>query len=85
MMLLGGPMANVAFILVLSILLRILSRRGLAVTQQNLVWFLPFTRWANVFQLIAAAIPLKFSIWPVKNYVSDGMRILLKAREPRKD
>lgn len=81
MMFLGGSLANVIFIVVLRFLLQIITANELTFEQKNLVWFLTFTFWVNVFQFISAIVPMKLPFWPYKDYISDGMKILRKATE----
>ncbi|MDD4402717.1 MAG: M50 family metallopeptidase [Desulfitobacteriaceae bacterium] len=80
MMYLGGPLSNVFFI----VLLILLSKSIKANEQPNLVWFLGFTFWANVSQFFLTVIPMKYWYWPYKGHISDGMRILEKAKETKK-
>lgn len=79
MMLLGGPLANVFFIVLLFFLSQTIKANGLAFEQKNLLWFLAFTFWTNVSQFVSAVVPIKFS-----DYISDGMRILKVAAETSK-
>ncbi len=81
MMLAGGPLANVFSIILLIFLLQIIKNNELTFEQQNFGWFLGFTFWAHVCQFIFTAIPMKYSFGPYNGYISDGMRILKKARE----
>ena len=84
MMYLGGPLANVFFIVLLSFLSQIIRTNELKFEQLNLVWFLGFTFWANVSQFILTVVPMKYSFGLYKGHISDGMRILKKAIETRK-
>ena len=84
MMFLGGPLANVSFIILLSFLLKIIHDNELTFQQENLVWFLAFIFWANVSQFLFTVIPMKLSFWPFKGYISDGMRILKMVTENSK-
>lgn len=81
MMYLGGPLANVFFIVLLIFLSQIIKANELKFEHPNLVWFLGFTFWANVSQFFGAVVPMKYSFWPYKGGISDGMRILKKATE----
>lgn len=73
---LGGPLANVLFIVLLRFLLHIITANKLTFEQKNLVWFLTFTFWGNVAQFVFTAVPMKYSSWPYEGYISDGMEIL---------
>lgn len=81
MMYLGGPLANILFIVLLIFLLRIINAKELTFEQRNLVWFLSFMFWTNVSQFVGTVIPMKYSFGPYKGYISDGMRILNKVKE----
>ncbi len=81
MMFLGGPLANLLSIALLIFLSHIIKANEPTLGQQNFAWFLRFAFWAHVFQFIFTAIPMKYSFGPYKGYISDGMRILKKARE----
>lgn len=78
---LGGPLANVFFIVLLIFLSRTIKTSDPTLGQQNLLWFLGFTFWVHVNQFVFTAIPMKYSNWPYKGHISDGMRILKKVRE----
>lgn len=84
MMYLGGPLANVFFIIVLSFLSQIIKANQLKFEQPNLVWFLGFTFRANVFQFVGTVVPMKYSFGLYKGLLSDGMMILKKATETNK-
>lgn len=73
MMYLGGPLANVFFIIVLSFLSQIIKANQLKFEQPNLVWFLGFTFRANVFQFVGTVVPMKYLFWPYKGSLSDGI------------
>lgn len=78
---LGGPLANVFFIVLLIFLSQTIKTSEQTLGQQNLLWFLGFAFWMNVNQFIFTAIPMKYSHWPYKGIISDGMSILKKVRE----
>jgi len=79
MMHLGGPLANVFFIVLLIFLSQIIKANNLELP--NLVGFLGFTFWANISQFVFTVIPMKYYFWPYKGYLSDGMQILKKIKE----
>ena len=81
---LGGPLANVFFIVLLIFLLQIITANELTFEEKNLVWFLKFTFWFNVFQFVFTAIPMKYSSWPYVGCMSDGMQILNEVTKTRK-
>lgn len=81
MMLLGGPLANLLSIILLAILFKITNASQLPFVKYNLTWFLAFIFWCNILQFIGTILPMKL---PFNGYISDGMRILYKARETNK-
>lgn len=81
MFFLGGPLTNLLFIILLSFMFKITKINELGFEQPNLVWILAFVFWANISQLVSTIIPLKIGFWPFKGYISDGMRIVKKAKE----
>lgn len=78
MMHLGGPLANVFFIVLLIFLSQIIKAE---LELPNLVWFLGFTFWANVGQFVFTVVPMKYSFWPYIGFISDGMRILKRIKD----
>jgi len=84
MMLLGGPLVNVFFIVLLMSLARTNLANELTFVHYNLYWFLEFTFWAHVGQFVGTVVPMKLSFWPFKGYISDGMRILKMATKTSK-
>ncbi|MGV8146780.1 MAG: hypothetical protein ACLKAK_10390 [Alkaliphilus sp.] len=85
MMLLGGSLANVFFIILLIPLAKTNLANELTFAHYNLYWFLGFTFWVNVSQFVFAVVPMKLSFWPFKGYISDGMRILKMATKTSKN
>jgi hypothetical protein len=78
---LGGPLTNVFFIVLLIILSQILRANGLESELRNLVWVLGFAFWANVYQFFITIVPMEYLYWPYTGNISDGMKILKKAKE----
>lgn len=81
MVYLGGPLANLLFI-VLLVLLKVSLPESI---NPNYTWFLGFTFWANVFQLANSLIPMKYSYHPFPGAISDGKRIMNKIAEKEKE
>lgn len=79
MMYLGGPLANLFFIVLLIWLSQVIKASNLELT--DLVIFLEYILWANIGQFAFTVIPMKYWYWPYKGYLSDGMKILMKATE----
>lgn len=75
MMYLGGPLANMVFILVLIFLALIMENYQMLA---ELPIFISFTRSLfaiNVYMTVLSLIPMKHNIWPYKQYISDGYHI----------
>ena len=76
MVLLGGPLANVCLLVLLMALSPTVQASEMTLWRQNLAWLMSFAALVNVFQLIAALLPVRLPVGHMKHYVSDGMRIM---------
>jgi hypothetical protein len=78
---LGGPLANVLFLVLLGVFFRRINVSEFQLEQPNLAWFLAFVFWTNLYQFLGTIVPIEYRFWPDKGYASDGLKIARKARE----
>lgn len=73
MMCLGGPMANVVFLVLVFFASGVLKANF--DLPPGLDWFLGLFFWGNIFQLFVTVLPLEYTFGPYAGEISDGMRI----------
>lgn len=73
---LGGPLANIVFILVLIFLALIMENNQML--DELPIFVFSFTRslfFMNVYMTVFNLIPMKLNFWPYKHFISDGYYI----------